>query len=257
MDPKQLEVLEKIKKLMRLADHPNTLPEEAASAAAKAQELMLRYKLDTASLDTPDEAEAKDEPVLHYDHHDPIYAGAQFSTWKYRLVSCLAKHNNCVSVVCRSLWRERGCTVRFQLIGRVSDVELVRWMYHHILPQVERLCTNWLQAQLSYNRGRAAATQFRLGVIQTINQRLTEMNQEVRQEYVDANKGSALAIIDKAKAKTLETYTQISKAEKWRSGSSWHLQGNGSARAAGQAAGRQVSLNRQVAVGSKARGYLN
>lgn len=51
-------ILQKIRKLMRLAAG-NANAHEAAAAAAKAQELIQRYKLDAATLDATDDDEAK------------------------------------------------------------------------------------------------------------------------------------------------------------------------------------------------------
>lgn len=262
LDPKQVEIFDKIKKLLRLSEKAGT-PEEAASAAAKAQELMLRYRLESCDFSGARDEQAgggtPDEEVNHYSENPKVAESIKYSTWMGHLIRVLARHNNCQIVIftrtqtvvkSRNHWGQpvfgkKKIGVDYRLIGRASDVEMVRFLYSHVTPQIEGLLNQ--HKVMGWIQGKTEALQFRIGVIETIDRRLTEMEKSVKQEYVDQHKGSALALYDQKSAKTLEKYKQIAEKEKFKTGSSWNIRQSASARECGREAGEKVGLNRPLA----------
>src|SRR5574340_1108320 len=85
------EAIAKAVKLLKLAQSDN--PNEAALAAARAQEIMDRYKLEGLSADYNSAAPAEpDEPIVAFG--EPVEP-KQGSEWVVRLILALARANQC------------------------------------------------------------------------------------------------------------------------------------------------------------------
>lgn len=218
--------------LLRLAQSDN--PHEAALAASRAQEIIDRYKLNLAALDdTPSEQPA--EEIRNY-KDDPLDEGGN---WKAFLAQAVANVNQC-QVYCRA-----GAV---HLIGRPSDVAMVRPFYAYLAAEIERLASRHCRGN-----SRTYWNNFRLGAVETINQRLkaslAATVETVKAEALAASNAGALvivqnslALIEKRKQEVADWTRQNMSLRNRTARSSYSSAG----REAGRQAGHGVNLNRSA-----------
>jgi hypothetical protein len=120
------DVLERIRKLLRLAFHASATEGEAASALEHANALLLKYNLTTDAV-----ARGGQKPVEDV-ADELIDCGSVHETWRHQLLVSLAAHNLCEAMFCNN-------TTRMFVIGRKTNVVVTREMFFWIAPQFERL----------------------------------------------------------------------------------------------------------------------
>ncbi len=168
------EAVSKAVRLLRLSKSDNAY--EAASAAAKAQEIIDRYKLESLSLSTG--SLEPDEPVADFSQA-PLDEGEKVAEWKIRLASTVAKANQCrVYLACR---RDGFRDLRgISIVGRASDSETVRYMFAWLSKEVHRLAD-----RDGKGLGKSWRNNFRLGVVDTIGRKLAEQHQATEAAVVE------------------------------------------------------------------------
>src|SRR5579859_1271881 len=114
-----LDVLSKVKKMLMMADKAGT-PEEAATAAALARDLMTKYKLEEADLAISQGAEREVEQAESALLEDSGRKVA--SPWRIGLASALAS-----SFGSRVYFTSR--TGKIHIVGRPSDAAAVRYLH--------------------------------------------------------------------------------------------------------------------------------
>ena len=196
MDSEQ-KIIERIRKLMQLADtSKNTNLEEAASAAAKAQKLMEKYRIAEAMLDVSSEIKCS-----------PLNDSGNPETWKIYLTNTISKNNNCY-IVCKE-------NNSINLIGEVEDIEAVQSLFKYLARELSLLCIKNMYLYKVANNHYPDKTYiegFYLGAIQTIDEKLKWAKREVRTselkaaESVEEHKiiSNALSKIDRRKEKAEE-----------------------------------------------------
>jgi hypothetical protein len=232
------EALEKVRKLLRLAESPNV--HEAVLAAGRAQEIMERFKIESLSVESKD-SQLPEEPIRDFDI-DPL--DANYATWKSRLAVALARENQCKVYSGQHAYGKRNVS----LIGRATDVSTVRYLYAYLIREINRLSDRDCAGC-----GRTYYNNFRLGAVQEISDRLQQQRKATREKMrveasLNADNSRALIVLDSALAKLdkrrddveLWTKTHLSL----RCGSGSRITFNGSARDAGRRAGREINLNR-------------
>ncbi len=243
------EAVSKVAKLLRLAQSDN--PNEAALAAARAQEIMDRYKLEgiTADFDAGGKAEP-DEPININEPLDPV----QNSTWSQRLAVALASANQCRIYI--GLAAVNGTFARRPfIVGRPSDVEAVRYLYNWLKAEVNRLAAR-------DGRGFSAIwkNNFRLGAVDTITRKIREsqaaMRQAMKAEAVaDTKNPNALMRVETGLARLEKRSADL---DKWIA-ANMHLKGSArgghgqsdfGARHAGQKAGEEIDISRKTRLGA-------
>jgi hypothetical protein len=244
------EALSKAVKLLRLSQSSN--PNEAALAASRAQEIIDRYKIESVALNYAQaNGERKpDEPIKDF-KDDPLDAGSRkIAKWSWRLFLVIAKPNGCKG------YRANAGTGELAIVGRPSDVAAVRYLYGWLKQEVNRLA-----ARDCVGNGRSYSDNFRNGVVDTIGKRIAEQHAETRQairheivagELPEEQKRMALVRVEQAIASIEERAEEVTDWMK----SNLHLasgrisgsrQYNPSARAAGQAAGREIRFTKPKA----------
>lgn len=243
------EAIEKAVKLLRLSKSSN--PNEAALAMSKAQEIMERFKIDAASLELDKPTQNAGEPIKNF-RNDPLDTSG--GTWRVRLASKLARHNQC------KLYTSGGLPC---LVGRPSDVQTVRYFYGWLTKEIDSLT----RKECAGN-GRTYANNFRLGVVETVAEKLraqqtethARMRQEAEQEQANHN-GMALMRLNMSiarieqRAKDVEVWTKANM--NLRSGSSRRRRFDSTARKHGRQAGQSIRI--QPSAGNlrgATRGYL-
>lgn len=235
-------IIQRVKKLLELADHAkNNNVEEAAAAASKAQALIERHRIDAEMLNR-----GSSGPTWKTlkDKGNP-------SDWKLYLATILSKHNGCYVVKSPSYDKDGEAWV----IGETEDSEIVQDMYSYLVGELTRFCiAELLQVKMivgsypdpSYTKS------YYLGAISSLEKRLIESKEAVRQEIMKGRSetektdiGGALARIDnraerakewvkdKVKAQIKEVHIASSNAQGYmageRDGKNLNIKPNGKA----------------------------
>lgn len=156
------DAIRKARACLRLATSSN--PNEAALAAARAQEIMDKYRLDMAEVgEVWDETRASDAIVDHGD--DPLDSTRRrHSTWCGQLAAGLGGMN---AVIVYRTKLVNGTQI-LKLIGRKEDVEIVRSLYTWLRSETMRLLKENVPPGV---RGKIIRA-YCLGVVETILKRL-------------------------------------------------------------------------------------
>jgi hypothetical protein len=225
-------ILERVRRLLALAESSNV--HEAAAAAAKAQELITKHRIDLADLDVEGGIE---EPVLTEDVE--VVHGRK--PWRELLLGALARANGCESYNSRN--RQTG-RVRLLVIGPASGASVVRYMHAYLTREVERL--NIIGAKQARTELRAVGldprgitgrwhNSFKLGAVVELRRRLLEASTRT----MAGASGTALARIEKADARVAEAFAAL-KLGKARKAVCRHS----AAFDAGRDAGASINLDR-------------
>lgn len=165
-------IIERIHKLLALAKSSNV--NEAAVAAAHAQQLIERHRIEQAALiDSVQSEISMDE--------DALDEGARMAQWKLELAMVVAEANCCRVVVLRD-----GRYSTINLVGGGEDITIIRALYAWLTTEVQRI------ARASKLRGRDRLDNFRIGAVSTLEQRLHEATIEAR-KHGGARNGKAPA----------------------------------------------------------------
>lgn len=150
-------IIEKVQKLLTLAER-NTNVNEAAAATAKAQELLFQHKLSMADIELKTgDAEA----VCRLDIDEE--SGRRLK-WKESLIAGLAHGCYCKAITAMSFNDTGKRTSRMIIIGKPSDTQTVAYLYCYATGEIDRLA-----AILCRGRGLAYANSFRLGAAAAIS----------------------------------------------------------------------------------------
>jgi hypothetical protein len=233
-----MNIADKIKKLLALAQSSN--PNEAALAAARAQELMVKYAIDEAQLaGTPGhvEEEIKSEPM------SGKYGAVQH--WHAQLADAIAR-----SFFCRVYFVPRGDVY---MVGRATDREALRATYLYLLGEITRMSDSaWIAARAglpmlkSQQLGGYAIKwkrAFHVGAVATVRERLVSSLRELSAAAPSAN-GSApsVAIVLAALQEAVDLY--VKKSLNLRTTSSRPV--NPSGYEQGQKAGWSLNLDERA-----------
>jgi hypothetical protein len=151
-DPK---TIERVQKLLRLAESSNV--HEAATAAARAQELMTRHRIDAAWVHA--------DAAAIEDHRDrPLVTSVRLPRWRVMLAAAVAETNGC-----RVYVRRGASSSHVVIVGTRDDAASVVTLDAHLCGELERLTR-----RLGHGRGRRWCTGFRLGAVATLARRLHE-----------------------------------------------------------------------------------
>lgn len=216
------QAMEKVRKLLALAESENE--NEAAAAMGRAQAIMAKFQIETASLEI--EPEESEGPIETWD--DPLDVSS--ATWRRHLARVLCDANGCF--VFRS-----GKETR--ITGRAGAVSTVRYLFDFCCREIDRL------AREHGGNGRTWLNNYRLGCVDAVRAAVKEAKDRARSEaYEAAGGGSELVVVDRAlarideEAKAVEDYVRSRVQLSAASGSSY--QRNASARAQGARDGRNI-----------------
>lgn len=123
-------VIDKVKKLQRLATSSNI--NEAAAAAAAANKLIDSYRIQESDL------EIEDEFSIVEQDEDFIYKSKKVTKWKYSLLSKLAKHYGC-ALFNNAAYDSHRKESRYQLFGQRSDIAICKYMFNYLQLECVRL----------------------------------------------------------------------------------------------------------------------
>jgi hypothetical protein len=159
------EIVDKIRKLLSLANSPNE--NEAGAAASKAAELLQKHNLEID--DIGEEIEIVEEVILE----DESTAG-----WKGLLFTGISQLNGLHSFRRRRKGSKRAKCI---MVGRPLSILVGKQTYLYLRDTVERLALE------HKGEGKSFINSFKLGLASRLKQRLAEKRQEINEDYFDSN----------------------------------------------------------------------
>lgn len=165
-DPEIQKLLEKVEKLLRLASN-NPNEQEAASAAAKAQELLAVYQLDMSALE---QSSGKNQGR----REDKRLKGGLYK-WQRDLWNHVAQLNFCLYWSIRGL--KKGSTYEHRVIGRTANILGSKLMAEYLEQAIERITRDRYDSNPSLYFSKAGIA-FREGMADRICERLRERRRE-------------------------------------------------------------------------------
>lgn len=174
------EALDKVRKLLAKANDSAVDEAESAAFAAKAQQIMDRYRIESFMLEKSKEEVEETEEIK--DWADPLDPSRRMPSWRVALSQGIAHANGCQVYY-------SGCG-GLNIIGCASDVEMVRYMYAFCVGQVDRM------AKAFKGNGRRWITSWRYGVASTVCKRMKESIHEIGLQL--ASEGTALVVVENA-----------------------------------------------------------
>ena len=231
----EAKVIERIRKLLALSKSSNE--HEAATAAARATELMAEHQIAQAQLDMNTETDPIGEYVLE--------RGKRAVSWKVILSTALMR-----AFACDSIQGRRKSGVVMVIVGRQSNVAAVRYMYAYLVAELERLAAQgWRAARDRRSGARSWKNSFRVNAAAVIARRLKEARKHAMDEArADPQNTLALTKIDKYAEELAAYMSQYQNLHR----RVVRVYDHGGAGAAGRRAGRSVNLGNNPALGSPA-----
>ena len=219
------DIVEKIRKMLRLARDAGATEAEAATAMGMAQRLMLQHNIDNVE-------EVVEQVAIQGDWHNYEID----KRWQQLLLLAIAKLYNC-----RSLMNRDG---RVQFIGKASNVLVCADTLVWVTEQVNSLHKEALKAfgngrKLTKYEYRDFRLTFKEACANRIYQRVIEIVAASRNE-IPAH--MALVVIDQA----LAAADDIIATMNVKAGRAMRLRRSGFGTGAGHAAGNQVKLQHSV-----------
>lgn len=223
-------MLTKIQALLNLAERAGT-PEEAEVASAKAAELMAKYSITMAMLDSTRSKGEREKPGSR----KISFEGVKYAKRKRALAYTIAKAHHCDGVA------TQGGRI-LHLFGFEADLDLVEMLYYSLLVQAERALA---QTQVPWDMdARTFRTSWWVGYVNRIGIRLQEATRAAEAEVKQP--GTDLVLADRSLAVQSALSTEYPSVRKTYS----RTQVNTLAFGQGQAAGSRADLGRSSRVGS-------
>jgi hypothetical protein len=193
------DVTEKISKLLAKAERTDN-PAEAEAYSAKAIELMTKYAIDMALVQST--KTVKTDVITR---RDIPLTGLQYPQVRVNLASVISRAFRCEPVLTQRWSMEDGKKVRIRVLtvlGFESDINHVVALFHSLLIQQ----TNGMLSTPipEWTHGKTFRQSFAIGFNHAIAQRLHEMNNRARNDAKATNPGTDLVLADR---------TQMVKAE--------------------------------------------
>jgi GNAT superfamily N-acetyltransferase len=243
-------IIDRIRKLLSLSKSANE--HEAAQAAARAAELMLKHEIE--------EAQLGDEEVVEDVEEEQVDETGQRVPWKAHLQNGLALSMGCQMYTHR---RYAGAGVGkmvcvYMIVGQPSKVATIKYMYQYLSAEVARLAdVAYRQEHLECRRSgveapsaRSWKNAFRLGAASTIFKRLMEQRKETHVKAAAAGQGTALVVVEKAQEDVAVFVKKHHPRMRQAAAASYS---SGSGYSAGAKAGRGVGLGGGARLGAGAR----
>lgn len=198
------EVVERIKKLLRLADRNNS-PEEAALAAMRAQELMAQHSLSLAEIELAGGDSATAEPIGETEI-GRTGKGRNRSHWQGQLSCFVAESMNCATH-----WRGNHLVI----IGRATAAAAVKVLHEFLVAEIERLATHGWTSIGVYSRqpSRTWRNSFHFGAVHIIGARLEEtraaQERAMKAQAATSVTTTALVIVSRDRAEVAEAVKKL------------------------------------------------
>lgn len=188
---------------LKLAERGGT-PEEAALAAAKAQEIIDKYKLDVSAVDFDQKQADEDrEEVKDFGYADPLDRTNKWSKECLKLARTVAYFNQCVA----GYMKHSTYDISIRIVGRPSDVAAVRYLYGFFKLQMNEMIERCCKGNSPTFKG-----QFGMGIVDAIWQKLEAQQKQTIHEVREANPlalvrvNNAVARLERRSQQALDFY---------------------------------------------------
>lgn len=169
LDYKRQDMMRRINALRAVAGDKASTPQEAASFAAAAQNLMIAYQITEQELVAAGKVKA--EPYIKYS-----YNIGKRSNWRRLLMGAIAEANFCDNV----WWSSNNSKYHFyndghEIFGQKSNIDICIYLYEYLAPVLERLADEALETARKTGKathGKEFRYKFLMGAVNTISSRL-------------------------------------------------------------------------------------
>ena len=174
-----MKILEQLRKLISVRDHPST-PEGEVMAAAQAITRLL-YKYNLEEKDIPESEKEKNPIICEEIKYKSPYIGGN---WYSSLVTVITNNNLCKVLIVKlpSSTGKRMVKSLFRLVGRKNNVELVKYMIEHY---TNRFYSIGKTKYKSYN-GDLTENKFLRSFLEGCASGLNYKYKELQQQYVES-----------------------------------------------------------------------
>lgn len=155
-------ILIRIKKLMAMTEARGATPEEAATAAAKAQALLFEHNLTMAQVDATS-TEKHEEIDKHI--YEMMEGKDGSMHWRKLLLHVVTKYN-----FCKMVGQIDGLDRRTAIVGKKSNVDVCIYIYEHTQREIHKMAKAYQKLQ-TQNKS-MFYTSFCAGAVTTIGERL-------------------------------------------------------------------------------------
>lgn len=226
----------KVQALLNTAGHPATAPEEAEAAIAKATELMAKYSIDQAMLDS---IRPKQDVPIDKKYQIPSPYGVN----KTSLMNVIAK-----ALGCKLVRIQTGKVQVVHVFGYQTDIEHMELLYTSLLLQ---MTGQGLRMQ-GYDAGhtRSLRNTWMMGFVNAVGKRLEEAYSKARKDAEEEYAGTSTALV-LADRKSIIDQMVSDTCGKLRPGGRRYYRDR-QAYASGQQAGRRADIG-QGRVGRTAK----
>ena len=222
-------ILEKVRKLLAMANHENSNEHERDTAMRQAHALLTKHGLDMVSVDK--HAREKVDPRGEFVHED------WSMPWTRQVRSAIAELFMCKYIIGEKI---NGTRQRHYFIGRESNATTAEYMSVFVVGSILK------EGRARYGHNLSPDTRaFGEGASTRLLQRVRQMI-EAKVTEVQASDGKGLALID-LRTSEVEGNDDFVKSWKLKKSVIRSSKMNGAAYRAGQAHGDTIGLNVQVA----------
>lgn len=161
-------VIDKVKKLLALSKSSNA--NEAAAAAATANRLIDQYRLEESEIELSNSVQ---EDI--FVDTESLYETGRLTQWKSTLASILAHHYGC------AIYNHKGYRKNaFKLVGRKSDITVVRYMFAWLCLEIDRLSNEASKGRdFTRSTGKVFSNSFCSGAVAGIKTQLNASREEI------------------------------------------------------------------------------
>lgn len=217
-------VIDKVKKLRSLTFSNNA--NEAAAAASAANKLIDQYRL--SEIDLAVEGSDSDS-IVEDDSY--IYETGRITQWKSNLIRVLASHYGVADYI-NNYYPEGRKVSKFKLVGRSSDIQIVRYMFAWLNTECQRLSNLQVKGQ-----GHVVVASYCRGFVAGIAIQLKASRQEIQKNATS----SAIIKLD-ARLQESEKFLYSKHADLKSVETKSHSKLNPQAFMAGQQQGKNIHL---------------
>ncbi len=158
-DPKSEAILDKVRKLLALADSSNE--HEALLAMEKVRELYAKYNIE---LNQSMQNEGFVHLVLNY-------GKKKLPSWFVRIAVILSEHFFVRTLICQQFEQMSGAYHgAIEVIGRKENVLMAEYVFYFLIQQLEALVENKIQAERGLSR--RDRNSYRLGILEGFSRKL-------------------------------------------------------------------------------------
>lgn len=193
-------VIERIKKMLALAENAASAPNEAATAARMAESLMRKHNIDMAEIITKELASGEGL-VREFAIDDFDHASNKYPQWLNFLAVAISKMFDC-HVTLGWTGRHTGgkACVNIQFFGYRDDVAISKWMFSYLIHEINRLADRYWEvrkvtAQHDGSTAKLVKKNYREGASTTICARIDEIVSKRAEELKSDSVSTALVVV--------------------------------------------------------------